>query len=377
MARTNTFEGGSDETTITTGNSGGTSRNAFDNVTIGTGASVVYDDAQSAHGTFAGRITTTGTSSLAYLSYTLASVTTDFMRCYYRFTSLPSAAAQPILRYLSGASQAYRVNVKSGGAIEVRDGGNSVVGTTTAVISAGSWFRIEIGTTFSATVGAVTLRLYLSRDSTSITESLTLTGLTLTANATEIRFGVGAALANAVSVWHDNIAIEGTGFFGPALTTGTADRTATFGAIVAGTPTVLGAAARSVTFGTVVSGGRTVLGTAARATTADTAAVGTRLVLGTAARAATFDAAAAGIREVTTTAALTGTFGTSAAGGRTALGSADRTMSFDALASGSVPIEHDASATLTASVSTPTLTATVTGPTLGATTTSAVLAATV
>ena len=51
----NSFEGGSDETTITTGNSGGASGSAFDVVTIGAGNGLVYDSAQ-ARGTLSGRV---------------------------------------------------------------------------------------------------------------------------------------------------------------------------------------------------------------------------------------------------------------------------------------------------------------------------------
>ena len=52
MVLLNTFEGGSDETTITTANSGGASGDAF-TVAPAPGASavMVYDTAQFAHGT--------------------------------------------------------------------------------------------------------------------------------------------------------------------------------------------------------------------------------------------------------------------------------------------------------------------------------------
>lgn len=430
MARSNSLEGGSDETTVTSGNSGGTSGSAFNNAVVGTGATVVYDNAQAAHGTYSCRTGTTGTSALAYVGYNLSSVTTDYCRAYYRLTSLPSAATQPILRYLSGANQSFRVNVKSGGAIEVRDAGNNVVGTTTAVVSAGSWFRVEVRTVQSATVGVVELRYYASPNSSSATETLNLTGLTLTANATEVRFGVGAALANAVSTWIDNIAVEGTAFFGPALVTGTAVRASTFGTVVAGGRTVVGTATRTSTFtadaaGTVEAGGTTVFGTATRTTTAGTAANGTRQVLGTAARAATFGTGPAGTRTTLGTAARSTSFGTAAAGTRTVTGSAARqttattaatglrtvlgqvnravmattaaagtravfgvgtlTVTFGASAAGSVPASHEVDATLTASATAPTLATSTTAAALdgsatrsalGASTSTAVLVAT-
>lgn len=320
MARANSFEGSSDETTVTTGNSGGGSGSAFDSAVVGTGATVVYDNAFSGLGTFSCRIGTTGTSSLAYVGWNLATVASDYARGLLRLTSLPSAAAQPVLRYLSGANQAFRVNVKSAGTIEVRDAGNNVVGTTTAAITAGQFWRLEVRPVFSTTVGAIELRYYASPNSTgSPTETLTLTGLTLTANATEIRWGVGAALANAVSTWFDNVATEGTTWFGPALVTGTAARSTTFATTNTGVRTVLGTAARATTFATSAAGVRTVLGTAARASAFATTAVGTRTVLGTAARATTFTSPATGIRTVLGTGARATTFTAPATGQSTAV----------------------------------------------------------
>lgn len=218
MARSNGFEGGSDETNVTIGNSGGASGDALDDVGRGTGATVVYDNAFAANGTYSVRTATGGTLAVAYVSYALANVTGDFSRSSFRLTSLPSAAAQPVLRYMSGANQAFRVNVKSAGTIEVRDAANNVAGTTTAAITAGQFWRMELRPVLSTTVGAVELRYWANPNSTgSPTETLNLTGLALTASANEVRFGVGAGLANAVAAWIDDIAVEGATWHGPAV----------------------------------------------------------------------------------------------------------------------------------------------------------------
>lgn len=365
MARGNSFEGGSDETTLTTGNSGGTSGNAFDSVSAGTGATLVFDNAQAAPslGSFSLRTATGGTSALAYAAWTLASVTSDYARGYFRFTSLPGAQ-QLIIRYLSGGSQSLRVNVKTDGAIEVRNAANSVVGTTTNTISAGSWFRVEIFTTFSTTVGAVTLRLYLSANGTSITETLNLTSLVLTASSNELRWGVGAATSNAVAVWIDNVATEGTTWFGPALVTGAGARATTFGTAAAGTRTVLGSAARTTTFATTAAGVKTVLGTASRATTFGISATGVRETSGTGTRTTTFTTAAEGIREVLGTAPLAATFATTAEGGRTVLGTGRHAITFATAAEGGPVIEYQPTAVLVASVSAPAYNATAAEPAL-------------
>lgn len=217
MARSNSFEGGSNGVTISAGNSGGASGDAVDSVSVGTGAVVAYSTAQAAHGSVSMTTSTGGTSSLGYVAYTLASGTSDICRAYCRFVSLPGAATQPILRYMNGLSQAMRVNVKTGGAIEIRDGANSVPtgGTTTSLISAGAWFRVEL--TAGIAAGTAVLRLYLTPDSSVASDTLTLSGVTFAATATELRFGIGSAMANAVQVWYDDLAVEGATWHGPAV----------------------------------------------------------------------------------------------------------------------------------------------------------------
>lgn len=376
--RGNSFEGGSDETAITNGNSGGTSGTAFTSPTAGTGATVVYDNAQSHLGTFSCRTSTGGTSALAYVNWSITSGTGDYSRGHFRFTSLPSAQ-QGILRYLGGGAQCIRVNVRTDGKLEIRDAANGVItgGTTTNAISAGSWFRVEVHVTASTTVGAVEMRLYLSPNSSTATETITVSNQVLTATVDEIRFGIGAAMTNAVAVWIDNVAAEGTTWFGPALVTGTAARATTFGTTVAGTHTVLGTAARATTFGTSASGTRTVLGTAQRASVFATTVAGIRTTFGTAARSETFGASAAGTREVSGTGDLAAIFGTSAAGLRTVLGEASRSVVFAAPASGAAVIDYVPTAVLTASVASPTLTASAPSPTLAATATAPTLTAAV
>lgn len=217
MARSNSFEGGSNGTTITTANSGGSSGDAFDNAPApGVTGVMTFSTAQAAHGSVSMTTSTGGTSALAYAGYNLATTSTDTCRIYFRFTSLPSAQ-QNFVRYLSTGSQSLRVNVTTAGLIEVRNAANNVAGTTTSAISVGSWARLELQSTWSTTVGAVTLRLYLSPDSTTISDSLTLSSLVLTASANEVRFGVGASMANAVQVWYDDLAIEGATWHGPAV----------------------------------------------------------------------------------------------------------------------------------------------------------------
>lgn len=249
MARSNSFEGGSNGVTLTQGsggNTGGSSGDFLDAVDNGAGAgTVTFSTGQAAHGSVSMLTSTAGVSSLAYAGYTLSSVTTDYMRCYIRLTALPGVV-QILVRYLSGASQSLRVNVKSGGTLEVRDAGNSVVGTTTSAVSINTWWRLEMFTTFSATVGAVQLRLYNTADGTSITDSLNLSGLAFTANATSVRFGVGAAAASVSTTYYDDVAVEGATWHGPAVRSVTPT-----GIAVAATP---GSTALSQTFAVTPSG---------------------------------------------------------------------------------------------------------------------------
>src|SRR5690606_5281973 len=83
----NSAEGGTDETGVTTGNSGGASGDAWSQVVLGTGSAIVYDSAQAAHGDLAYSIRQAA-SQVAFLLRTFTADDEALVSFYLRFPSL-------------------------------------------------------------------------------------------------------------------------------------------------------------------------------------------------------------------------------------------------------------------------------------------------
>jgi len=92
---TNSAEGGSNGTTVTTGNSGGASGDAFDLVTIGTTGAITFDNAFAHAGSLAVNVTSGGTGAISYVEWSTAfnggsSVVQVWFRAYVYITAKPA-----------------------------------------------------------------------------------------------------------------------------------------------------------------------------------------------------------------------------------------------------------------------------------------------
>lgn len=220
----NTFEGGADETTITTGNSGGGSGDAFDSVVIGASVGLVFDTARAAHGSMSLRMTQPATTAISYVAWsTLGAITgATFIRWYQYMTALPSTDNFWPLNLVSSGGNVGRVRInQTTGFVELRDStGAGISGIGDVAVAVNQWVRIECrvipGTGGSAELA---FRLYNTPDSTSIDDTVALTGLsTLGTDLDAVRLGAhGTDLGDpSVSVWFDDFAISTDDWIGPA-----------------------------------------------------------------------------------------------------------------------------------------------------------------
>src|SRR5438067_677165 len=108
----NSAEGGTNGTTVTTGNSGGGSGDAFSAVNIGTTGAVTFDSSASAHGGLSYAFSTGATSALANGTWSLTSAqATVYWRVYIRISG--ANASQNVIRMTAGGTQSTRVAVNS------------------------------------------------------------------------------------------------------------------------------------------------------------------------------------------------------------------------------------------------------------------------
>lgn len=264
---TNIFEGGTNGTTVTTGNSGGTSGSAFDVVVTGTGTTLTFDNTHTAHGSLALELATGVSAQSPYVSWTttLGTVNTLWFREYLYITANPASPFR-IATFLGGASSLCGyVQVLASGKLQFVNAAGAGIFTTTNTVPLNAWFRVEGFITGSSSVGQVELKLYNSMDSLTATETQT-SAATQNTNTliNTARFGIGAAIASVGPFWMDDIGTSPAGYLGPELATSDASVTVTAGLSAAAANTASANAALTVTAG---------LSAAAASTGTDTATV--------------------------------------------------------------------------------------------------------
>lgn len=210
----NTFEGGTQGTTISTGNSGGTSGNAFDNVSIGSGGTLTYDGTQAAHGSLSAEITTAGSGVFFGWVASLGTQTQVWFRQYLYLTGNPSANIAPF-KAQSGASNCAQMGINTSGKITFQNAAFSTVITSASTIPLNQWFRVEGFVLAGTSTGQLSFSLYDAADSVTPTETQTSTAAqVLLASMDRVNFGQIQAVS-AGPFWMDDIGVSTTGYLGP------------------------------------------------------------------------------------------------------------------------------------------------------------------
>ncbi len=218
----NSFEGGSDGTTITTGNSGGASGVAWDNVTLGLNCDIRYN-VDPLSGDMSAHVVMPATAAQSYLDWSaFGSLTIPvYVRVYLLKTATPPANwFYPFWLHTTGAVRAMGVAITTANLLRIDNAAGTSVGTSTLAVPNNQWVRIETKVTPSTTVGIVEYRLYLNADAPALNydETKTFTGLALTANIDEFQCGVRSTVTNMNGQhwYYDNVAISTVDWLGPA-----------------------------------------------------------------------------------------------------------------------------------------------------------------
>lgn len=210
MQLTNSFEGGSHGTSITTGNSGGASGDAFNAIN---GTAPIFSSTHAMHGSLA---MDPGTGTNGNVQWTLSPAKTQIWgRGYYYFTGSPTAAYSVVIAR-NGASNLGLVKFNTSRQLQVGEG--ATLTTFTSTIPTNAWFRVEFRMNCSGTTISVEGRLWLTPDSAGAAdETQTQNVSDTTANMDAIRFGTN--VNSTFTPWTDDILVNDTGFPGPAVTT--------------------------------------------------------------------------------------------------------------------------------------------------------------
>lgn len=216
---TNSAEGLSAGTTVTTGNSGGASGNAFDAVAIGGLATLVADNAQVGNGIMAYKVATgaTVTTALAEWNASGGTNTSEFYRieCYIPPGELITAGWRPVAFRASGGHAASLL-FQTNGTIQISIGtAFSSVVTFTTPAPIGVWFRVEGWITGDASAGAVSAALFLTLTARIPVELRTITALNTTGVLINYWYGQNNSSANSGPFWFDDIGASPLGYLGP------------------------------------------------------------------------------------------------------------------------------------------------------------------
>jgi hypothetical protein len=207
----NGAEGGTEDATVTTANSGGASGDAWDAV-VGT-PTITFDN-EHALGTRAYKVTAAASAQqMAWTSTSHGTRAQTWGRVYLWSNGHPSGVTG-IIRWVTGGSQAARLRYESTGVLTLSDAGNAAEFATAAAIPTGQWVRIEWHIVFVNSGATVELRTYNSADSTTPTENLS-TGAAagIGVNCDRVEFG---SLNSATwTGWMDGIQANDTGWPGP------------------------------------------------------------------------------------------------------------------------------------------------------------------
>lgn len=245
----NTFEGGTNGTTLTAGvggNTGGTSGDYLDTINIAVGNAITFDSAVKEEGALAMKIAAANASG-SYVQWdtslgTLSS--TYYGRAYFRNDTLIDTgigAGTTIIRGLSTGTVNWRIayyttSTSPQRTLQILDGGTTVWAQGTVALPLSAWHRIEFRVIKSASIGQVIVRLYLSPESNGAPDETLDSGATRNTGTgtNQIRYGY----SEAMTCWFDDIAL-GTGtWLGPSGGSGTPVATAIASALAPGVDVV-------------------------------------------------------------------------------------------------------------------------------------------
>jgi hypothetical protein len=218
----NNFDCGTDDVTITNGNSGGACGDAVTSTTIAADGTLTFQTEQAHSPANSMRITTVLSAATRIQWTGMGSITTEvFFRTYLYMPALPGSQFSWFSYRDNAAGRTIEYQMTSGGLIRVIDGAPAadiVALQGTVAVATGQWVRLEGRVLPSLTVGEADWFLYNTADSQTASETKAATGLTLGANISEARVGVVTTPAptNFTGYW-DDVKIATDGRIGPSV----------------------------------------------------------------------------------------------------------------------------------------------------------------
>jgi len=211
----NTFEGGSDGVTITTGNSGGSSGNAFDAVTTSTTGPFFEADA-ALHGSMGMRVFSP-TGGNAYTEWFPASDPTSlWTRTYFKPITWGIGRFAGILGSQASLDTGITTTISGAGALNITDIEASPVGTSPdGTIQAGAWHRLELFLDSVADVWEARLYVGANVDGLVPDWSDSGSGVSYGGSGQDLYVRTGTSVGSSDDFYIDSIGASFTDWLGP------------------------------------------------------------------------------------------------------------------------------------------------------------------
>lgn len=215
------FESGVNGNAITTGNSGGSGNSAWDAVTTTNSATALYTST-AAHGLLGGAFATTATAGQAFCQWAASVGTISFMygRVYVNPSASPATTDAIIQMKGTSGSSAGNIQLNTSRQLVAQTPSFANAFTFTTAIPTGAFSRVEwFILAGSAGSAQLTVNLYTTQDSTTVTETHTDTTNAWggTSGFAELDFGWTNSHASQPSLVLDSILITQAGYPGPDL----------------------------------------------------------------------------------------------------------------------------------------------------------------
>lgn len=283
----NTFEGGTNNVTISAANSGGASGTAVASIVASGGSTVQFSSAFAKRGTLSMRCTYANTQAgYAVWNFSPTATTTRIaIRFYIYVPTGESISTQDlmIVRNAANTSSVCTVGLNSTGRLILKNNAGTTRVTANQPIPFDTWIRVEfsvkVGTTTSN--GALEISYYLGDSTTPEQASPLFSGAAEnlgTAAIGTLRLGSAALVGSVRSIYYDDFAAAelASGFLGPT--------SVTLDGAVATVATIAGAASRSTELTGSIAETAGVSGAASRATGLTGAVAETVTIAGAATR---------------------------------------------------------------------------------------------
>ncbi|MGB4762070.1 MAG: hypothetical protein WBP12_01775 [Candidatus Saccharimonas sp.] len=221
----NTAEGGTNGVTVSTANTGGLSGNAADTVTIGSGNTIIFSNANPAHGTLGYEMnySTTAGGSLRWNVDESSRLVHSF---YVKLSTLPTAQEYLGAIRNSGGNMCIACIGSDGKFIMQNAAGTGISASrATNAFPVDQFIRIEIAATKGTTTGngSIEYAYYLGNGTTPLASWSSNTQNAGTTNVAQVIIGRNTAATEERIVWYDTIRAQAlnSGWIGPYSTQNT------------------------------------------------------------------------------------------------------------------------------------------------------------